>query len=161
MDSDVRSRFLIKNKLDGVVANEVVGFYNGMVAFRLLNLDIFKGVFDTTLVADQLKDAASKFKDASSLITIPTSSTVLSGQLGECDLCEPYIQESRAADVRQQNAKAALDEAEVNYKNSRTAISNQEALRIQDRIAGGDLSDPIEHANGKIDISVTTQDNNS
>ena len=82
--------------------------------------------------------------------------------MGECDLCEEYIKQSRDTDIRQQNAKAALDEAEAAYKNARTNVTEQEAARIAARIASRppDLSDPIEHSNAKLDISVTTQDAN-
>lgn len=152
--ADYRSEFLAKSKVSHLVRNEVIGFYGKYVAFPLINVSIFAKRLD---IPKLIKLLNSNIPAAvSDLVTIPTSSTILEGKLGDCDLCEDYIDQSRLADVRQQNAKAALDEAEANYKNSRTAVSDMEALRRQERIAAGDLSDPIGHSNANLDINLTT-----
>lgn len=158
-DADYRTRFLIESGFAGFVTNEVVGFYDGYVAFPLVNLDYFNKVVNAKSLQANLDNI--KVDERSENLAIPTSSTIVSGQLGECDLCEDYIDKSREADLRQQNAKAALDEAEVAYKNARTTIAQQEALRMEARLnaAPPDLSDPVDHSNAKIDVTVTNPNN--
>jgi len=157
---DYRAQFLANARVSQFVSNEVVGFFENYAAFPIVDPSFLKKILNVRQLLKSLLD--KKPKDISDLITIPTSSTIMSAQLGECDLCEEYIDQSRDADVRQQNAKAALDEAEANYKAAKTSVAEQEALRIAARLASRppELSDPIEHSNAKLDISVTTQDNN-
>ena len=155
---DYRSKFLATARVSQFLSNEVVGFFDDYVAFRIIDPSFLKKVLNVPLLLKSL--SANKPQDTSALISIPTSSTIMSGQLGECDLCESYIGQSRDADVRQQNAKAALDEAEAAYKNARARAAEQEALRIAARLASTppDLTDPIQHSNAKLEISVTTAD---
>jgi hypothetical protein len=157
---DYRAQFLANARVSQFVSNEVAGFFENYVAFPIVDPSFLKKILNVRLLLKSLLD--KKPRDVSDLITLPTSSTIMIGQLGECDLCEEYIDQSRDADVRQQNAKAALDEAEANYKAAKTGVAEQEALRIAARLESRppDLSDPIEHSNAKLDISVTTQDNN-
>jgi hypothetical protein len=157
---DYRAEFLAKARVSQFVSNEVVGFFENFVAFPIIDPSFLRKALNVQALLKSL--SANKPKDTSALISIPTPSTTMSGQLGECDLCETYIGQSRDADVRQQNAKAALDEAEAAYKNAKTSVTAQEALRIAARLASRppDLTDPIEHSNAKLDIAVTTQDTN-
>jgi hypothetical protein len=155
---DYRAQFLATARVGQFLSNEVVGFFDDYVAFPIVDPGFLKKVLNVPVLLNSL--AANKAEGTPALISIPTSSTIMSGQLGECDLCETYIGQSRDADVRQQNAKAALDEAEAAYKVAKAKAAEQEALRIAARLAANpaDLSDPIEHSNAKLDISVTTQD---
>lgn len=156
-----RLEFLTRSKVRHLVKNEVIGFCEKCVAFPLLEeVVIFKKRIDIDKLKELIKDKIPV--PVSDLITIPTSSTAMDGKLGDCNLCEEYIENSRLADVRQQNAKADIDVAEAAYRQAKAKISEQEAARIQARISANppDLSDPIEHTNGKIDISVTTQEDN-
>jgi hypothetical protein len=155
---DYRAEFLDKARVSQFVSNEVVGFFDNFVAFRIIDPSFLRKALNVQLLLKSL--SANKPKDTSALISIPTSSTIMSGQLGDCDLCEDYIGRSRDADVRQQNAKASVDEAEATYRNARARVTEQEALRIAARLASrpADLTDPFEHSNAKLDIAVTTQD---
>jgi hypothetical protein len=155
---DYRAEFLVKARVSQFVSNQVIGFYENYAAFPIIDSSFLKKVLNVPQLLKLLSGTVPE--DISELITIPTSSTVMTGQLGECDLCEEYIEKSREADVRQQNAKAALDEADAGYKNARTDVTAQEALRIAARLASRppDLSDPIEHSNAQLDVAVTTQD---
>lgn len=161
-DADYRTQFLITSGFFDFVTNEVLGFSNGFVAFPLRSIEFLDKLIDVKALIVNLKKIKEDSKEKSATITIPTSSTVITGQLGECDLCEDYIDKSRDADIRQQNAKAALDEAEVEYKKAKTKVVEQEALRIEARLNSNppDLSDPIEHNNAKLDVTVTNMDNN-
>ena len=158
---DYRAEFLTKARVSQFVSNEVVGFFQNYAAFPIVDPSFLKKALNVPALLRNL--SAKKPEDVSALITIPTSSTIMSGQLGECDLCEEYIDKSRDADVRQQNAKAALDEAEAAYKNAKANVEQQEALRIAARLASDppDLSDPIEHSDAQLNLDVRTQDNNS
>jgi len=155
---DYRANFLTKAKVSQFVNNEVVGFFENYVAFPIIDKSFLQKAIDLDILIKALRKNMPD--PVSDLITIPTSSTTMSGQLGECDLCEDYIDKSRDADIRQQNAKAVLDEAEENYKAAKTKVTEQEALRIEARINDGDFTDPIDHTNAKLDITVTNQDNN-
>lgn len=162
MGIDYRTELLIKTGYYNYVTNEVLGFVKGYVAFPLKNLAFFNKIIDVKRLLVNLETIQKESKEKSAIITIPTSSTVITGQLGECDLCEDYIDKSRAADIRQQNAKAALDEAEIEYKKAKTKVTEQEVLRIAARLNSSppDLSDPIER-NNAIDITLTNSDDNS
>lgn len=154
---DYRANFLAKARVSQFVNNEVVGFFANYVAFPIIDQSFLRKAIDLDVLRKALLRKIPN--PVSDLITIPTSSTIMNGQLGECDLCEDYIDKSRDADIRQQNAKAALDEAEANYKSAKTKVTEQEALRIEARINEGDFSDPIDHTNAKLDIAITNQDN--
>ncbi|KTC78166.1 hypothetical protein Lbru_2458 [Legionella brunensis] len=161
-DADYRTYELIKSGFFDYVINEVLGFASGYVAYPLRSIDFIEKLIDVKILKLNLKKIKEESKEQSAVIMIPTSSTIITGQLGECDLCEDYIDRSRDADIRQQNAKAALDEAEVEYKKAKTKITEQEALRVEARLNATppDLTDPIEHNNAKIDINVTHHDDN-
>ncbi len=133
-DTDYRTQFLIKLGLINFVTNEVLGFSNGLVAFGIKDISFLKNIIDIKAFQSNLSKLKTEAKDITSKITIPTSSTILNSQLGVCDLCESYIDDSRNADIRQQNAKAALDEAEVEYKKSKTKFVEQETLRLEARL---------------------------
>ncbi|KTD23903.1 Uncharacterised protein [Legionella lansingensis] len=161
-DADYRTYELIKNGFYDYVINEVLGFASGYVAYPLRNMDFVDELIDVNILKKNLKKIKEESKEQSAVIMIPTSSTIITGQLGECDLCEDYIDRSRDADIRQQNAKAALDEAEIEYKKAKTKVIEQEALRIAARLNATppDLTDPIEHNHAKFDITITHPDDN-
>lgn len=161
-DADYRTYELIKSGFYDYVLNEVLGFVSGHVAYPLRNIDFIGKLIDVNILQLNLQKIKEHSQEQSVIITIPTSSTIINGQLGECNLCEEYIDRSRDADIRQQNAKAALDEAEVEYKKAKTKVTEQEALRIEARLNASppDLTDPIDHNNAKIEFTVSHPDDN-
>ena len=92
-----------------ILDNDILGFLGNKVGFLIT---------DTAAVRDQIKldELTSGLvlpEEQPVLVTVPTQGTVLEAMIGECDACEPFIQQSREIDVRVQEANAQKEEQEV------------------------------------------------
>lgn len=111
-----------------VIENEVLGFYAGKAAYPLRTVD---GLQDAVKLGDAIKDVPKLLAAAPprpTLVSLPTSGTILEATTGQCDACEDFIQDSRVLDLRLQEANARQAEAEAD--------------RRRDRVLAGDLADP-------------------
>lgn len=144
-------------QLDCFLERQPIGFVEDKAAYPVQFSDALRRFFPIdnngeTSLKDFLARLKEKFNDQSrqtSEIVLPTLGTVAEAVLGECCACEDYIIDSRKVDIRQGNARAALDEAKAQID---TAEANRRAQRIAADPA--DLSDPIEHAHGQLHVSV-------
>lgn len=121
-----------------VLGNEILGFLGHKVAF---------GISDPAGLASEvnvqsLAQTISVPDEAPRLITVPTQGTILEATLGQCAACDDFIQASRDADLRVQQAKAAQEEAEAERRR----------LRLQQ--SPPELDDPVGLRGSGVTVSV-------
>jgi hypothetical protein len=122
--------------ISAILDNNVLGFLGHKAAYPITNLGVVKPWVDF----EEIKNSISIPPGEPQLVTLPTQGTVLEAIVGECDGCEDYIHESRAIDLRVQDAKAKQEESEAN--------------RYQKRVEDADYSDPKVLSAGKVIISI-------
>ncbi|MCI0620804.1 MAG: hypothetical protein L0387_03895, partial [Acidobacteria bacterium] len=151
---DQRLEILRAKGLDGIVRNEIVGFFNDHALLPLVDMSLFVDLLKaSTKMKVSVEDLAKFMKDITEtidkagkprLVTIPTPATLMEATVGECDACEDYIQKSRLLDLRQQEAKARAETAEASRREQRLASQPP------------DLSDPVDHSPARIVVDLNT-----
>jgi hypothetical protein len=118
--------------LVALLDNQLLGFYGDRGAFPLRDPSVVAEVDLPALLKSIRQDLEADDAEPM-LVSLPTPGVLLEATTGECNACEDYIHDSRAADLRTQTARAEQEEAE--------------AQRRRERIAQQDLSDPLAHNN--------------
>ncbi|MFQ5846208.1 MAG: hypothetical protein ACE5IQ_00885 [Candidatus Methylomirabilales bacterium] len=119
-----------------ILQNEILGLLGHKAAYRLTDLE----AVEPWVKFEEMRNGISAEPGEPQLVTLPTPGTVDEAVLGECDVCEPFIQQSRLIDLRVQDAKAKQEESE--------------AARYGKRVETGDYSDPRGRADGKVIINI-------
>jgi hypothetical protein len=136
-------RLSIAGLAAGLIENRIIGFQGQSAAFPLADLSAVPEVDLTTLIADLAKTIAG-YQAESVLISVPSSGQVLEATVGECDACEEYVHESRAFDLRLQEAGARQAKAEAD--------------RREARVQAGDYGDPAPQSTPiVVDLRMTQQ----
>ncbi len=147
LDEDPDARFL---RLQGygavaaVLGTDVLGFLGHKQGFAVIEPQAIKAI-DFNGVISTVREQFDADPPAPRLLTLPTGGTILEAIVGECDGCEEYVHQSRAIDLRLQEAKAKQEEVEASRREMRL---NAEPP---------DLSDPNATGSAKVIVNVDGQ----
>ena len=143
--------------LDCLLERRPIGFVDRRAAYPVQYEEPLRSAFPIDETAQPslkvfLEELKEKFRARTKSVAkvdLPTLGTVAEAQLGSCEACESYIVESRRVDIRQQDAKAAVDEAKAQ-------LDKVEAARREKRLVAEppDLTDPIEQPRGELYVNL-------
>jgi hypothetical protein len=132
-----------------LVEPTIVGFVGGRLAFRVHHRALKK---DFNFEQQLKKSGVAKVLARPPLketLELPTPGLTVEPSLGECDACEPFIEDHRNLDL-------VARQAEVDRLIAEKQQAEAETARLEARVVAGELGDPTPYRKAEhLEVTVT------